>query len=231
MNQTLEQDFTGRTVTLSTGAVGLRVQLPVKATPIADQADVLDMTASNETLDRYHEIIKADGWQLDNYRKNPVVQNSHQYGDVLFTLGKALSTAVKDGALVQRWQFASDLNPVAKIASGMYRGGFLNASSVGFIPLEWQNGMGKDQPSRTYLKQELLEVSAVGIPANPDALALAVKSGAIATSDLRELYALLKHFCNDPADPIPNARASGLGVYDAQWLQLARATQNVLRRA
>jgi hypothetical protein len=32
---------------------------------------------------------------LENYLRNPVFQNSHQYGDILFTLGKALVTEIR----------------------------------------------------------------------------------------------------------------------------------------
>ena len=45
---------------------------------------------------------------------------------------------------------------------------------------------------RRYLEQELLEVSAVAIPANPNALALGLKSGAVEKSDLRDLAELLR---------------------------------------
>ena len=48
----------------------------------------------------------------------------------------------------------------------------LNAVSVGFIPLEWtENQRGYD-----ITKWELLEFSAVAVPANQDAIAEAVKS-------------------------------------------------------
>src|SRR5579859_5357821 len=57
---------------------------------------ILDFVASDATLDRYSEIISPTGWNLDTYRRNPVFQNSHQYGDILFTLGKALITEVRD---------------------------------------------------------------------------------------------------------------------------------------
>ncbi len=36
-------------------------------------------------------------------------------------------------ALCQRVEFATEVNPVARIAYGLYRGGFLRAVSVGFI--------------------------------------------------------------------------------------------------
>src|SRR4029077_9749495 len=95
-------------------------------------------------------------------------------------------------ALHQTIQFACDINPMAKIAYGLYKGKFLNAVSVGFVPLRWEDGSQEDSYSRKYLEQELLEVSAVGIPANPNALALGLKSGAIQKSDLRETFDLLR---------------------------------------
>src|SRR6266566_4094365 len=108
---------------------------------------ILDFIASTATLDRYREIIEPEGWKLDSYRRNPVFQNAHNYGDILFTLGKALFTEVRDiggrQALCQRIQFATEVNPVDRIAYGLYSGGFLNAVSVGFIPLRWEDGEGR----------------------------------------------------------------------------------------
>jgi phage head maturation protease len=190
----------------------------------------LDFVASTATLDRYHEIIEPAGWRLDSYRRNPVFQNAHNYGDVIFTLGKAVSTEVRavgaGQALCQRIQFATDVNPMARIAYGLYRGGFLNAVSVGFIPLRWEepsgtNGKhgtdGASIPRRRYLEQELLEVSAVAIPANPDALALGLKSGAVAKCDLQETLDLLR------------------GVVSAdkpdRWMDLAREVRRIMQRA
>src|SRR6516162_5592860 len=92
----------------------LRSEIP-SAAEIANQksqienGDVLDFIASTATLDRYHEVVDPAGWRLDSYRRNPVFQNAHNYGDILFTLGKALITdvrAVNGGqALCQRIEF------------------------------------------------------------------------------------------------------------------------------
>src|SRR5712675_12270 len=90
---------------------------------------------------------------------------------------------------------------MAKIAYGLYKGKFLNAVSVGFVPIRWEDAPKSSSSSassssspirRRYLEQELLEVSAVGIPANPNALALGLKCGAIEKSDLRETFDLLR---------------------------------------
>jgi len=198
MNTTILSETFARLCKLSTGQLGLRTQLPVEVSLPADTSDpVIDIRVSDETIDRYGEIITAAGWRLDHYRANPVIQNAHQYGDVIFTIGKALRTEVVGSALVQRWQFAVDANPYARIAYGLYRGGFLNCASVGFIPIRWEDGTGKTAWSRRYLEQELLEVSAVGIPANPNALMLALKSGAVHERDVNELRDLLKHVAAD----------------------------------
>ncbi len=216
-----------RLVPLSDGRPGLRstihmeVRDPIpslggegqgEGEPISENScnSCLDFISSDETLDRYDEIISAAGWNLASYHRNPVFQNAHQYGDIIFTLGKALTTEIRYSTphsalraphLYQRVQFATDVNPMAKIAYGLYRGKFLNAVSVGFIPLRWENGdpgsagipAGESKANfrRRYLEQELLEVSAVAIPANPNALALGLKSGAVEKSDLRDLAELI----------------------------------------
>ena len=225
-------------VSLHDGRPGIRAMMQVEAREAevstlepGASSSVLDFISSTATLDRYHEVIEPAGWRLDSYRKNPVFQNAHNYGDILFTLGKALFTevrAVGNGqALCQRIQFATEVNPVARIAYGLYKGGFLNAVSVGFIPLRWEDG-GKgaavDQaaaptPRRRYLEQELLEVSAVAIPANPDALALGLKSGAIERSDVQETLEVLR------------AVVGTLAPQPSPWFDLAREFGRVMQKA
>ena len=207
----------------------------------------LDFISSDESLDRYNEIISASGWKLDNYQRNPVFQNAHQYGDIIFTLGKALTTevrlvgggsplplgvgegfGVRAGApsgshLFQRIQFATDVNPMARIAYGLYRGKFLNAVSVGFLPVRWENGTDKTPYRRKFLEQELLEVSAVGIPANPNALALGLKSGAIAKSDLKDVLDLFRSTL-----AVPESDEGGPRLND-QVIESLRTFQKILK--
>ena len=207
-----------RLITLSTGTPGLRGSIPVRVQPLDEienqkskienpDAPILDFVSSDETLDRYSEIITASGWRLDSYRRNPVFQNAHQYGDIIFTLGKALITEVRQingrSCLYQRIEFAVDANPIAKIAYALYRGTYISTVSVGFIPIRWEDDLAQPSPAagtagvspacrRRYLEQELLEVSAVAIPANPNALALALKSGAIERATLAETIEILR---------------------------------------
>jgi hypothetical protein len=213
-------DFAARFQKLANGRLGLRGGLitEVRETPNAGSRATVDFISSTQRLDRYEEIICADGWQLEEYRRNPVFQNAHQYGDVLFTLGKALITEVRDGCLFQRIEFAVEANPVARIAYNLYRGRFLNAVSVGFLPVRWEIGGPGAGYRRKHLEQELIEVSAVSIPANPEALQLGLRAGAVVRADLEEWLEVLHaaglarpNLANPPAP-----RSAG-----ADWLQLA----------
>ena len=208
-------------VMLSDGSFGLRgtIQTEVREpsdsqpSPLTSQP-TLDFISSDETIDRYDEIVSASGWRLTNYLRNPVFQNAHQYGDILFTLGRALITEVRSVsgrfALFQRIQFATEANPVAKIAYGLYKGQFLKAVSVGFVPIRWEDGTAKTDYRRKFLEQELLEVSAVSIPANPNALALGYKSGALEKSDVRELSQLLRWLTSESKNAARNELAHNL---------------------
>jgi HK97 family phage prohead protease len=177
---------------------------------------ILDFVVSDETLDRYGEVIVADGWDLRHYRANPVFQNAHNYGSVLDTIGRAVITEVRNGKLWQRIEFAIEANPLARVAYGLYKGGFLKAVSVGFLPLEWEEGTAKTPWRRRYLRQELLEVSAVGIPANPNALLMGVRSGAVRKEDIAQLAELL-------------GRRSKTNLPDP-WLSIMRTLRDLTNR-
>src|SRR5258705_2510023 len=96
---------------------------------------------------------------------------------------------------------------MARIAYNLSKGKFLNGVSVGFVPLKWQDSDSSSSSAsssssirRRYLEQGLLEVSAVAIPANPNALALGLKSGAVQKSDLKDLADLLRLALEPPLD-------------------------------
>lgn len=224
--------FSGRLIPLCNGQPGLRGKIQVEIREPSDPApSTLDFVASDETLDRYNEVIVASGWKLDNYLRNPVFQNSHQYGDIIYTIGRALTTEVRTmqgrQVLFQRVEFATEANPIAKIAYNLYKGKFLNAVSVGFIPLQWENGELGNLWNRRYTEQELLEVSAVGIPANPNALALGLKAGALTKQQIKDLGALL-HYALRPRKPFePQRRVTAKYL---RMLKLAACVRELLKR-
>lgn len=190
-------EFGSRLVTLNTGAQGLRGGLRCEVKDAGEEGEpVMDFIASDETVDRYNEVIKVDAWQTANFMANPVIPDCHDYSSIARILGRARSIGVAEGKLVNRVEFALD-NPLGNLAYKMAKGGFIKSQSVGFIPLEWTNGT-KDEPARTYTQCELLEISLVVVPANPGAtIGLALKSQAIEKRDLSDLYEFLKQFCSD----------------------------------
>ena len=146
----------------------------------------LEFTGSTEALDRDGEVILAKGWELANYKKNPVFLWAHNYMEP--PIGRAIEVRKGDGALQFQIEFADrETYEKADTIHRLYQGGFLKAVSVGFIPHEWEDGDGVESPRRTYKKQELLELSAVSVPSNPEALVGARESGIITVKEFKSL--------------------------------------------
>lgn len=127
--------------------------------------------ASDASIDRYGDIIDVEGWDLKNYKQNPVVQWAHDY--TLAPIAKALKTWVEDGKLMQKHLFPKEgINPQADMIRNLIKEGFVNAVSVGFRPTSWETFKDEKTGRMGYhfTKQELLEVSWVPVPANANAI-------------------------------------------------------------
>jgi hypothetical protein len=142
----------------------------------------VQFTISKEVVDRDGDILRASGVDFTNYMKNPVFLSFHNSRE--FPLGKVTKFWVEGNAVKAIVYFppieelstnpeqASEKAKLVDFTYHCYKTGMLNAVSVGFIPLEWvENENGFD-----IQKWELLEFSAVAVPANQDAIAEAVKS-------------------------------------------------------
>ena len=145
-----------------------------------------EFTASTNDTDRDNEVIEQAGWDLKNFKKNPVILYAHNYSDL--PIGKATRVNVKDGKLKNTVEFPPEgTYEFADIVERLVGAGYLKTESVGFIPKEWEDGVDKKEPRRTYKKQELLEISIVPVPSNPNALQNAVKAGVITTKQLHAI--------------------------------------------
>jgi len=102
-------------------------------------------------------------------------------------IGKAPRVWVsKDGELKNTVEFPPEgTYEFADIVERMVETGYLKTESVGFIPKKWEDGDGEKAPKRTYTKQELLEISIVLVPSNPDALRNAVEDGVITAKQMK----------------------------------------------
>lgn len=137
--------------------------LGVKVKGVDEENCTLEAIFSTEDEDRHGDIVRQN-WDLKQFKKNPVILNSHNYWSATDVIGKAEKISVKNGQLEGKIKFAVEENPIAKIVFDLYKNGFLNAFSVGFIPKEFSD-------KGEILKSELLEISAVSVPANAYALA------------------------------------------------------------
>jgi HK97 family phage prohead protease len=143
-----------------------------------------EFTASDSSIDRDNEIIDVNGWDLKNFKKNPVIMYAHDYSTL--PIGKATRIGVKDNKLVNVVEFPPEgTYEFADTVQRLVDTGYLKTQSVGFVPKTWEDGNGKEgSANRTYTKQELLEISIVPVPSNPNALRNAVKEGVITQKQL-----------------------------------------------
>lgn len=130
---------------------------------------------STEDLDRDSDTLAIKGWNLKNYKKNPVVQWAHDYYSP--PIAKAVKVYAEDGKLKSLAEFTpQDMNPFGYMIYQMLKNKFLNATSVGFKAIDYEFVEESDNSGNctrrgiNYKKQELLEYSVVPIPANPMAL-------------------------------------------------------------
>ena len=151
---------------------------PVKAMDVTiEKIEQLDegaksfvATASTEDEDRDKDIIRQDGWNLKNFKKNPMIPWSHDYWEI--PVAKSLRTWVDKATkkLLFKPQFDDSDETSMKIFN-KYKNGFLTSFSVGFrgIKFEYRDEDDRWWGGIEFLEQELLEISAVTIPANPNA--------------------------------------------------------------
>jgi len=137
---------------------------------------------STNARDRMNEVLEPAGMDKRNFNKNPVVLWAHKYD--IPPIGKALWTKEDAGGILSKVKFAN--TPFAQEIFQLYKEGFLKAFSVGFLPKDYVDGDGEKKASRTYTNWELLEYSAVPVPANPEALSLAIQRGILKDEGLKK---------------------------------------------
>jgi HK97 family phage prohead protease len=131
--------------------------------------------ASTSTSDRYGDVIDQASWNLEGYKKNPVILLNHRQD--MLPIGRASNVSVVNGQLEIDVEFDMNDELGASVARKVEEG-FLTAVSVGFQPTKaaMRSELPKDHKAfgksgMYYEDAELLEVSVVTIPANSEAVA------------------------------------------------------------
>ena len=165
-----------------------------KAEEVEDR--VLRFIGSTEDVDRDNEKILASGWRLKNYRRNPVVLVNHNPSALPVAKTKKVWVDKEKKQLLFDIEFPEpEVSSVGDSLFKLYKHGFMKATSVGFLPnrdkIEWGEKAG--EPSVTFKEQDLLEISLVSIPANPNAIMTskgmkeAIKEEVIDDLEMKEL--------------------------------------------
>jgi len=142
---------------------------------------------STDSVDRDGEVVLPKGANLESYLKNPVMLWAHDYYEP--PIGRTLWIKTGRNNIKAKAQFAE--TEKAMEIYELFKGGFLNAFSIGFIPKKSHAPEPKEiekrpewvEARRIYDEWELLEFSVVPVPANPEALATSIKSKQLKLSD------------------------------------------------
>lgn len=178
-------DIQCRSFTFEARSIDGQSPLPIQISEPRDPSRVRRFRASDDTLDRYNEVILPEAWDVRDFVKNPVMMLYHDYRTL--PIGKAVAVGVRDGALYIDAEF--DPEHIDEEADKVLRKidyGTVSAGSVGFIPMESKSEsddreLFKRYPGarRIYTKASLLEWTITPVPANPNALAAALQSLAL----------------------------------------------------
>ncbi len=154
----------------------------------ADSERGITFVVSSPGTKRDGNEVVQDGWQLENYRANPVVLWSHRRD--MLPIGTSqweqlMTVRGKGGkCLVSRSTFCdADLMPFADQVYQLYQRGMLNAVSAGWMPMEYEyrkDGEGYITGIR-FTKNDLMEYSCCAVPADPQALQRAFQGGLLRT--------------------------------------------------
>lgn len=165
--------------------------------PIDGSDRTLRFTISTSSVDRDNDVVSALGWDLENFKKNPVVLWAHDYS--MPPVAKATRIGIEGGRLVADAQFIpASISAFAESVFQMLKGGYLRATSVGFQPKLIK--LNEERGGLDFEEQELLEFSIVPVPANPEAL-IEARAAGIDTAPLKAwAQAVIKGLKTVPAE-------------------------------
>jgi len=182
---------------------GLELIRKACAAPLAKEAvneeerSIISVISTGD-VDRDGDVLRPDGMDDSSFRKHPIVLFGHHYSEL--PIGRNEWIRVLGKKIIAKTIYApGDINPLAEKIFRFRQRGFPLAQSIGFIAGEtvWADENGfqtelEDVVSRGWVRKDqkklvrriiknwiLYEYSDVVVPANPEALALAVSKGLV----------------------------------------------------
>jgi HK97 family phage prohead protease len=134
------------------------------------------------SVDRDGDILNPSGWDFSGWLKNPVVQAFHDYGS--WPIGRGSNLRRVGDAWLADFTFAT--TDEGKTALALIDDGILSACSVGFLPLE--SAFDHARGGVNFIRQQLLEVSVVPVPANANALVQRAKALGLSADMVTKMF-------------------------------------------
>lgn len=143
-----------------------------------EKTRTIEFVFSDETRDSYGTVFTAKGWDLDRFNKNGIALFNHNAysSDPDMSIGSARAWVEGNKLLGSITFEEKELNELADTVFRKFLAGTYKGVSIRFNPLEngtW--GVGEESlegknPTYYFGKRELIEISAVPIPSNKNAL-------------------------------------------------------------
>jgi HK97 family phage major capsid protein len=150
-----------------------------------DSGRLITYKLSDSSVGRDNHRILAGAWQYQNFLRNPIMPWAHLTDQP--PIAKWVDLWERGDEFFGVADYAdADTYPFADTIFRLVKGGFLNAVSAGWIPLEFKYTNDRSRPGGIdFSKVELLECSQVPVPALPTALVTA-RSHGIDTAPIHE---------------------------------------------
>lgn len=153
---------------------------------------ILGYVTTTEATDRYGDIVRATGADLVNYKKNPVVMFAHQHDNFPVGCSLRISIDAQNKTIPADALFLDDrVDPSGRsdLVFKFAKSRFMPACSISLMPTKTNRpvteqerlAVGLGEYGVEFQQWEYLEFSPCAIPANPEALQMALKSCDLAT--------------------------------------------------
>ena len=144
---------------------------------------MVEFVASTNAVDSYGTVLPVDKWDLSRYARNGVVGYQH---DIYYSddpdnvIGRGEAFVDGDALAIRIYFEPAEINRKAEKVYQKVLFGSINAVSVGFAPTaegHWGRRADDEDPDVYYYNgQQLLEVSVVNVPSNPDAVKRSIEA-------------------------------------------------------
>jgi len=137
-----------------------------------EKAGIISAVVSTEDVDRDGDIVRQNGWDLTHFSTHPILLSSHNYRGLTNQIGEWTQMKVEGTELIgEAKYYIGEGNEEADWGFKLASKGRA-AFSVGFVPdmSKAKQIEANGNISYEFQGQELLEVSQVTVPSNPQAL-------------------------------------------------------------